>query len=97
MTGPWGVGPTGPTAPTGPTGSTGTKGLGSYTESATAPTSPVPGAFWYDLTTGVLSIWVNDGNSSQWLQIAPAPVGPTGPGGSGGGAVTYLYPGGLLL
>jgi hypothetical protein len=56
----------------------------------------VPGEFWYDVTTGVLAIWVNDGNSSQWLQIAPAPVGPTGPGGGGGFAITLLYPGGLL-
>ena len=89
-TGPWGAGPTGPTG-SGATGATGPVGAGSYTELATKPTSPVPGALWYDLSTGVLAIYVNDGTSSQWVQVAP--------GGGGGSivvtaAVTLLYPGG---
>jgi hypothetical protein len=55
--------------------------------------SPALGYLWYDLTTGILSIYVNDGNSSQWVQVAPPLAGPTGPGGGGSGAVTLLCPG----
>jgi hypothetical protein len=46
----------------------------SYTFSPTAPTTPLPkpGDLWYDPDVGTLSIYVNDGNSSQWVQIHPA-------------------------
>ena len=52
-------------------------GVGGYTASSTAPTSPTPGDHWYDLSTGILSIFVNDGNSSQWVMVSP-----TGGGGN---------------
>jgi len=42
-----------------------------YTASSTAPVSPAAGDLWYDLSTGVLSIRVNDGTSSQWVMVAP--------------------------
>jgi hypothetical protein len=43
----------------------------------------------------VLAIYINDGNSLQWVQVAPPLAGPTGPagGGTGSGAVTLLLPG----
>jgi len=53
--------------------------------------SPVSGALWYDLSTGVLAIYVNDGTSSQWVQVG------TGSGGGSivvSGPITVLYPGG---
>jgi hypothetical protein len=43
-----------------------------YTAAATAPSSPSAGDLWYDLSTGVLAIYVNDGNSSQWVMVAPS-------------------------
>jgi hypothetical protein len=37
----------------------------------TPPPTPIPGQFWYDLTTGILSIWVIDasGPPGQWVAI----------------------------
>ena len=88
-TGPTGpaAGPTGATGPTGigstgPTGSGG--GGGGYTESSTPPASPAPGDHWYDLSTGILSIYVDDGTSSQWVEVSPIV------GGSGAG-VQFTY------
>jgi hypothetical protein len=37
--------------------------------SATAPVGAKPGDLWYDLNTGTLAIYINDGNSSQWVQV----------------------------
>jgi len=48
-----------------------------YTASSTAPVSPAAGDLWYDLSTGVLSIYVNDGSSSQWVMVAPPGGGST--------------------
>jgi hypothetical protein len=33
-----------------------------------APASPANGQLWWESDTGILFIWVNDGNSSQWVQ-----------------------------
>lgn len=41
----------------------------SFTPSATPPPTPVPGQFWYDLSTGILAIWIDDGTSTQWVGI----------------------------
>ncbi len=54
----------------------GTVGTTTYIASATAPVLPNPGNFWYDLTTGILSIYVDDGNSQQWVQVSPVPAQP---------------------
>lgn len=35
----------------------------------TPPPTPTVGQFWYDLTTGVLSIYIDDGNTKQWVAI----------------------------
>ena len=58
-----------------------------YTASSTAPVSPTAGDFWYDLSTGVLSIYINDGDSSQWVMVSP----------SGGGSQTVVPQGRLTL
>jgi microcystin-dependent protein len=56
-------------------------GSNRYTASTTPPTSPtpVPGDFWYNLTTGALAIYVDDGNSLQWVQVSPVPAPAVSP------------------
>ena len=60
-----------------------------YTASGTAPSSPNAGDLWYDLSTGITAVYVNDGNSSQWIQIAPALSGPPGQNATGLPAVGF--------
>ena len=41
-------------------------------------------SFWYDSNTGMLKVYYNDGNSSQWVDavvLKPGPSGPLGPSG----------------
>ena len=53
-----------------------TRPLGNaFTSSLTAPSSPNVGDLWYDTSVGALSIYISDGNSLQWLQVAPGAVG----------------------
>jgi hypothetical protein len=89
-TGPSGIGPTGPTGPTGiagntgptgvtgPAGVTGPTGAGAtyYIQQPPAPVSPNVGDRWYDLSTGLEFVYINDGDSSQW--VSPAGGGVTG-------------------
>jgi len=49
--------------------------IGAFTASTSAPLVPVPGDIWYDLNSGMISIYVNDGNSSQWVQIGGGSLG----------------------
>jgi hypothetical protein len=53
-------------------------GGNNYTVSTTAPSSPAVGDFWFNLNEGVQYTWIDDGNSSQWIE--------TGGGGGGTGA-----------
>lgn len=32
------------------------------------PVAPIPGAVWVHANTGIFYVYVNDGNSSQWMQ-----------------------------
>ena len=84
-TGPTGSGATGPTGATGPNGATGPTGASStyYTQEPPAPASPNPGDRWYDLSTGIEYVYINDGNTSQW-------VTPGGGGGGGSSAVSIV-------
>jgi len=50
-------------------------GGGAAVVSATPPPTPANGSYWYDLNTGILSIWVDDGNSTQWVMVSP-PLAP---------------------
>lgn len=44
----------------------------------TAPSSPTVGDIWFDDAAGIFSIYVNDGGSSQWVDLS-GKQGPTGP------------------
>jgi len=78
---------------------TGGAGTVKYTASTTAPVAPTAGDLWYDLTTGVLSVFVNDGNSSAWVQISPPGGGTQGaaPVGSMSMFAGAVAPAGWLL
>jgi hypothetical protein len=52
-----------------------------YTFSATAPSSPSAGAEWLDSSTGILYTYVNDGNTSAWVELGAPGFGPVGPQG----------------
>ena len=52
-------------------------GSGSFTASASAPSSPSNGDRWLQLTTGILYVYANDGNSLQWIEFS-APIEATG-------------------
>ena len=43
--------------------------LASATPSPTAPTSPVSGDLWFNTNDGVMFMYLNDGNSSQWVEV----------------------------
>lgn len=42
---------------------------GGFTASSSAPGSPAEGDRWFDLDTGILYTYVNDGDSSQWVEL----------------------------
>lgn len=74
------TGPTGPSGATGPTGPIGLTGRQSFIASATAPTSPVNGDGWFNTELAVTSVYYDDGDSQQWVQIAEGGIqGETGP------------------
>lgn len=79
-----------------PTWSTPTSGGGTYTVSATAPTSPNPGDHWFDTTTGIEYTRLNDGTSTQWVETSAPGLGLQGPTGNTGatgdrGGVPYTF------
>ena len=83
-TGSGSQGPTGPQGVQGFQGPTGSPGSGNYVISATAPYIPTSGDRWYDLTSGLEYVWIDDGTSTQW--VTPGAIGPqgtTGPQGIG--------------
>lgn len=43
--------------------------LASATPSPTAPTNPVSGDLWFNTNDGVMFMYFNDGNSSQWVEV----------------------------
>jgi hypothetical protein len=68
-------------------------GGSSVTVSDTAPTSPSDGDQWFDSADGSLSVYYNDGSSSQWISTSgPAGVdgtnGTDGTDGASGSSVT---------
>ena len=42
-----------------------------FTYSSSAPASPSAGDEWLDSTSGILYTYVNDGNSSAWVELGP--------------------------
>lgn len=69
-TGPTGQGSTGPTGSIGPQGVTGPTGLSYayFTQEPPAPTGTTNGDRWYDLSTGIEFVWIDDGDGAQWVQ-----------------------------
>ena len=63
----------------------------------TTPAVGNAGDLWYNIDTGVLSIWVNDGNTTQWVAVGPSVAPPAAAGFAGiavqvfatAGAFTY--------
>ena len=89
-TGPQGDASTipGPTGPTGAastvTGPTGPAGSALFGPSPTAPTSPQNGQGWFNTNTGFAYMWLQDGDSNQWVQVGGVS------GGGGGGTTAWL-------
>jgi hypothetical protein len=73
----------------GPASAVSTSAL-TYYVSATTPTGVTlnSGDRWFDTSTGDELVWINDGDSSQWIQICC---------GSGGGGGTDTYVTGLTI
>ena len=81
----------------GGTGGGGTGGI-EYFYSTTAPANPTPGDQWFNPNTGKLYVYIEDGDSSQWVELngtsnniffdayigATGATGPTGPAGATG-------------
>ena len=74
---------------TGSTGYTGSKGESSFTWGDTLPSSPVVGDRWYDTSNSKLVVYVNDGDSTQWVEVAASGfLGQSGYTGSAGAGST---------
>jgi hypothetical protein len=85
-------------------GYTGSGGSGSgngaqFYIGSTAPLNPNIGDTWFDTIRGVLTIYVDDGNSQQWVEVSASGYqGPTGYTGSQGNVgVSNLYQAGDLI
>ena len=46
-----------------------------FTVSSTAPASPAVGDHWYDTDDAALLVYINDGNTSQWVEAGSPSVG----------------------
>lgn len=51
-----------------------------FISSGTAPSNPSLGDMWFNTNTGNLFVYIDDGNSTNWIE----PFGPPGPSGSPG-------------
>ena len=65
-------------------GSVGPKGESSFIYSLTAPTSPTVGDRWLDSNSGRELVYFNDGDTSQWVEVAAGRVGFIGSQGQPG-------------
>lgn len=87
------IGPIGYTGSVGFTGSigfTGSQGESSFSWGPTPPENPEVGARWYDTTAGILVVYVDDGNSLQWVETNSSGfLGRTGYTGSQGSGQMY--------
>ena len=85
VTGPTGEdGPIGNTGPTGadgsigPIGNTGSTGAVDLSFTGGAPAGASAGDLWFDSDAGVFSVYIDDGDSNQWVELA-GKQGETGP------------------
>jgi hypothetical protein len=76
-------------SPDGGGGGGGGGGSSNFTYGPDAPSSPVVGDRWYDSIDGAELVYTNDGNSSQWVEVAASgflgPIGYTGSSAASGG------------
>ena len=63
-------GSNGYTGSAGTDGYTGSRGESSYTYSNNAPFNPAVGDRWFNTNYGIELVWTDDGNSTQWVEIA---------------------------
>lgn len=69
----------------GDTGYVGSQGESTFTWGNTAPVNPAVGDRWYDTVTSCLTVYVDDGDSQQWVEVAASGfLGQTGYTGSQG-------------
>jgi len=54
------------------------------------PSNSRSGSLWFNTNTGVLYVYVDDGDSNQWVQPAMPQFGQAGGGAGGGGGATAL-------
>jgi hypothetical protein len=40
-----------------------------YTSAASAPVGPIAGDRWFNTALGIMFTYINDGNSSQWVEV----------------------------
>jgi len=79
------IGSQGDTGYIGSQGYTGSQGESTFTWGATVPVNPTVGDRWYDTKRGLLVVYVNDGDSVQWVEVsANGFLGQTGYTGSEG-------------
>jgi hypothetical protein len=92
------TGATGNTGAAGPQGSTGNTGAVDLSFTGGAPAGASAGDLWFDSTAGVFSVYIDDGDSNQWVELAgkQGETGPAGAAGSGGGLAGSLSYNGLL-
>ena len=83
------IGYTGSTGAPGLAGYMGSKGESSFYSSDTAPANPVVGDRWFDTVLGKSVIWVQDGDSYQWVEpTSSGYLGATGYTGSASSGYT---------
>lgn len=70
---------------------------GGCTVSATAPSTPNTSDLWWNSSTGVLSVYYNDGDTSQWVACVgnQGIIGPTGT--SGTTEISFSIPSSLIV
>jgi hypothetical protein len=61
---------TGSAGADGETGYTGSEGESSFAYSTTPPINPVPGDRWFDSSIGAETVWTDDGDSGQWVEVS---------------------------
>lgn len=61
---------------------------GSFTYASTAPSSPSSGDSWVDSNSGVQYVYINDGDSSQWVELGLSVAEGITPGGTTGQVLT---------
>jgi hypothetical protein len=101
--GPTGAtGATGPAGATGPQGPQGTPGVGYISD--TPPVGAPVGSLWWESDSGVLYVYYNDGDSTQWVQAAGSSasggvsiyISDTAPTGASVGSMWWKSSSGVL-